>query len=172
MSGDQEQADFVRLREIVDRHVMSLISWYQRKKRWPRRLHRLSSALIIGGSAFVPIATAWSAGTAARLMVATAGVLVTAVAGFATAYDWHRRWRLFAIAQNALEARIAEWEFALAAAELLPSVEQQRDEAVSATRDLLAAAGRIRRVETNEFFSGPASPPPVETDIQPGSAVG
>jgi hypothetical protein len=149
-SSDRE--DYTRpLRELVNRQVLPLIDWYQRKKRWPRRLHKAASAAVIVLSALIPITSAWSSSTAARVFVGVVGVSITTITSAVASYDWHRRWRIFTVAQSALESQLASWEFAIARAQMLPNEEGQA-EAIAATRDLLDAANRARSEETESFF--------------------
>lgn len=128
-----------------------MIEWYQRKKRWPRRLHKSTTAVVIILGALIPIASAWSASTTARVFVGVLGVIITTVTSLAVSFDWYRRWRLFTVAQNQLESQLATWEFAIARAELLPA-EERRTAAVAATSVLLDAANQIRDEETEAFF--------------------
>jgi hypothetical protein len=139
------------LRELVERQVLPLIDWYQRKKRWPRRLHKSTSAAVIVLGALIPIASAWSGSTPARVFVGVVGVTITAVTSLAASYDWYRRWRIFTLAQSTLESQLASWEFAIARARLL-SPEEGRDEALAATATLLAAVNHARSEETEAFF--------------------
>jgi hypothetical protein len=144
--------DYTRpLRELVDRQVLPLIEWYQRKKRWPRRLHKSAGAAVILLSALIPITSAWSSSTAARVFVGVVGVLITTITGLVASYDWYRRWRIFTIAQSSLESQLTSWEFAITRAQMLPS-EEGRAEALAATRDLLDAANQARSEETESFF--------------------
>jgi hypothetical protein len=144
--------DFLQpLRELVDRQVLPQIEWYQRKKRWPRRLHKSTTAAVIILGALIPIATAWSASTAARVIVGILGVTITTVTSLAVSFDWYRRWRLFTVAQNQLESALAMWEFAIAQARLLPA-DEGREAAVVATSALLEAANKARNEETEAFF--------------------
>lgn len=143
--------DLHPLRELVERQVVPLIEWYQRKKRWPRRLHKSTTAAVIILGALIPIASAWSASTTARVFVGVVGVTITTVTSLAASYDWYRRWRLFTIAQGQLESQLATWEFAMARAEMLPP-EEGRAEAIAATSVLLEAANHARNEETEAFF--------------------
>jgi hypothetical protein len=144
--------DFLQpLRELVDRQVLPLIDWYQRKKRWPRRLHKSTTAAVIVLGALIPIASAWSASTAARVIVGILGVTITTVTSLAVSFDWYRRWRLFTVAQSQLESQLATWEFAIARARMLPA-EECREAAVTATSVLLEAANKARNEETEAFF--------------------
>jgi hypothetical protein len=143
------------LRELVERQVVSQIDWYQRKKRWPRRLHKSTTAAVIILGALIPIASAWSASTPARVFVGVIGVTITTVTSLAASYDWYRRWRLFTVAQSQLESQLATWEFAMARAQLLPP-EEARTEAFAATSALLEAANQARNEETEAFFENQA----------------
>lgn len=139
------------LREFVERQILPLIDWYQRKKRWPRRLHKSTTAIVIVLGALIPIASAWSAATPARVFVGVVGVIITTVTSLAVSFDWYRRWRLFTVAQGQLESQFATWEFAMARAEMLP-VEEGRAEAIAATSILLEVANQARTDETEAFF--------------------
>lgn len=139
------------LRELVERQVLPLIDWYQRKKRWPRRLHKSTTSVVIVLGALIPIASAWSASTPARVFVGAVGVIITTVTSLAVSCDWYRRWRLFTVAQAQLETQLAKWEFAMARAQMVPG-DGGRAEAVAATSVLLEAAGHARNEETEAFF--------------------
>jgi hypothetical protein len=139
------------LRELVDRQVLPLIDWYQRKKRWPRRLHKSTTAVVIILGALIPIASAWSDSVAARVFVGTIGVTITTVTSLAVSFEWNRKWRLFTVAQSQLESQLATWEFAIARAQMLSPAEGQA-EAIAATSVLLAAANQARNDETDAFF--------------------
>ncbi|MFL6125599.1 DUF4231 domain-containing protein [Actinophytocola sp.] len=143
--------DLRPLRELVERQVLPLIDWYQRKKRWPRRLHKSTTAVVIILGALIPIASAWSASTTARVFVGVVGVIITTVTSLAVSFDWYRRWRLFTIAQSQLESQLGTWEFAMARAEMLPS-EEGRAAAIAATSTLLEAANQTRNEEAEAFF--------------------
>jgi hypothetical protein len=144
--------DYLRpLRELVERQIMPMIDWYQRKKRWPRRLHKSAAAVVIILGALIPIASAWSASTPARVFVGAVGVTITTVTSLAVSFDWYRRWRLFTVAQSHLESQLATWEFAIARARMLPA-EEGREEAIAATSALLDAANQARNEETEAFF--------------------
>jgi hypothetical protein len=146
--------DFIRpLRELVERQVVPMIDWYQRKKRWPRRMHKSTTAVVIVLGSLIPIATAWSGSTTARVFVGILGVVITTVTSLAVSFDWYRRWRLFTIAQNQLESQLATWEFAIARARMLPE-EEGRAAAIEATSVLLEAANLARNEETEAFFEG------------------
>lgn len=150
--ADPSPDDFLRpLRELVERQVVPLIDWYQRKKRWPRRLHKSTTALVIILGALIPIASAWSASTPARVFVGIVGVTITTVTSLAVSFDWYRRWRLFTVAQNQLESELATWEFAIARARMLP-VEEGREQAIAATSVLLEATKKAWTEETEAFF--------------------
>jgi uncharacterized protein DUF4231 len=149
--------DYVRpLLEFVDRQVTPLVDWYQRKKRWPRRMHKATSAAVIILGALIPIASAWSAGTAARIFVGAIGVAITTLTSLAASYDWHQRWRIFAVAQGLLETQLANWELAIAGARMLPD-QEGRAEALAATVTLLEAVNRARKEETESFFEREAN---------------
>lgn len=161
MPGSKE--DYIQpLRELVDRQVIPLIDWYQHKKRWPRRLHKASTAAVIILSALIPVTTAWSASTTARVFVGVVGVAITTVTSLAASYDWYRRWRIFTIAQSTLESRVASWEFALTRARMQPEGEG-RAEAFAATAELLEAANQARNDETESFFESQGDQTPLAT---------
>lgn len=152
MVAEPSPADFVHpLRNLVEQQVLPLIDWYQRKKRWPRRLHKATTAVVIILGALIPIASAWSGSTPARVFVGIVGVTITTITSLAASYDWYRRWRLFTVAQSQLESQLATWEFAIARARMLPEGEG-RTEAIAATSALLKAANRARSEETEAFF--------------------
>lgn len=151
MSAPEQDDYTLPLRELVERRILPLIDWYQRKKRWPRRLHKSSSAAVIVLGALIPVASAWSASTTARVFVGAVGVTITTVTSLAASYDWYRRWRIFTVAQSALESQLASWELAIARARMLPE-EQGRAEAFAATTALLEAANQARNEETESFF--------------------
>ncbi len=139
------------LRELVDRQVVPLVDWYQRKKRWPRRMHKSTTAVVIVLGALIPIASAWSGATPARVFVAVLGVIITTVTSLAVSFDWYRRWRIFTLAQSRVESDLATWEFAIAQARMLPA-DEGRAAAVAATSALLEAANQARNEETESFF--------------------
>ena len=59
MNDRREVVDgIVELRTLVKREVVPLIGWYQRRKRWPRRLHRLSGVVVIALGATIPLLSA------------------------------------------------------------------------------------------------------------------
>lgn len=147
-----DQYDYTQpLRELVEHQVLPLIDWYQRKKRWPRRLHKSTTAAVIVLGALVPIGSAWSASTFARVFVGVIGVTITTVTSLAASYDWYRRWRIFTVAQSVLESQLASWEFAIARARMLPG-DEGRAEALAATSALLESANQARNEETESFF--------------------
>ena len=130
------------LRALVEREVLPLIDWYQRKKRWPRRLHRLSGILVIGLGATIPLLSAYSDSQPARVLVGAAGAVITVIAGLATVYEWQKTWRIFTVAQTELEAHRLRWELALGTADAEADQERRLEHAALA-----------RRTETAEFFA-------------------
>ncbi|HEU5073918.1 MAG TPA: DUF4231 domain-containing protein [Polyangiaceae bacterium] len=169
MVTDASSDSFVRpLRELVEQQVLPLIAWYQRKKRWPRRLHKATTAGVIILGALIPIASAWSGSTAARLFVGIIGVVITVITSLAASYDWFRRWRLFTVAQARLESELAKWEFAIARARMLPE-EEGRGKALDATAALLEVAESARSEETEAFFENQRDPAAI---VQPTTADG
>lgn len=138
--------------EIVDRHVRSLVDWYQRKKRWPRRLHRVTTVSVILLGAAIPLLSISDPSDQSRFVTAVVGVTV-GLTGLATVTDWRRRWQIFTSAQTALEVQLAAWEVAMTEASLAEP-DQGRQLRVEATKHLLAAATTIRLSETEEFFVG------------------
>jgi hypothetical protein len=143
--------------EIVDRHVRPLIDWYQRKKRWPRRLHRATTVAVILLGASIPLLSISEPTYRSRFLTATVGVAISGITGLATVTDWQRRWQIFTAAQTSLEVRLADWEMALTEASLAEADKAQQMK-VEATRNLLAAASTIRLSETEEFFAGQPQP--------------
>lgn len=140
--------------EIVERHVRTLIDWYQRKKRWPRRLYRATTVAVILLGASIPLLSLGEPSAGTRLLTATVGVMISGLTGLATVTDWQRRWRIFTGAQTSLEVRLAEWELALAEAELVKPAERAQQMKLEATKNLLTASAAIRLMETQEFFAG------------------
>ena len=139
------------LRELVERQVLPLVDWYQRKKRWPRRMFKFTSAAVIILGSSIPIASAWSGSTSTRVFVGVVGAVITTVSSLAASYDWYRRWRNFTVAQSTLEAQLATWEFAMARARMLPT-DEGRTEALAATASLMDAVNHARSEETEAFF--------------------
>jgi len=141
---------------IIDRHVRPLIDWYQQKKRWPRRLHRTTTVAVILLGASIPLLSVAEPSYRSRLLTATVGVTISGLTGLATVTDWQRRWQVFTGAQTHLEVRLADWELALAEAEL-SEPGRARELRIEATRNLLNAATAIRLAETDEFFASQPS---------------
>lgn len=137
--------------DLVDRHVRPLIDWYQKKKRWPRRFYRATTVTIILLGASIPLLTINDDQCDSRLLIASAGVSISGLTGLATVTDWQRRWQVFTSAQTSLEARVAEWELALAEAELAEP-DQTRQMRFDATKDLVTAAMAIWQSEMESFF--------------------
>lgn len=143
-----------RIVEVVDRYVRPLIDWYQRKKRWPRRLYRATTVAVILLGASIPLLTIAEPSEGSRLLIATVGVTISGLTGLATVTDWQRRWQIFTGAQTSLEVRLAEWELAVAEAGLVEPADQARKLKLEATRDLSTASMTIRLMETQEFYAG------------------
>ena len=106
---DAVDGKIAELRTLVEREVLPLIQWYQRKKRWPRRLHRLSGVLVIALGATIPLLSAYSASPPTRIVVGTAGAVITVITGLATVYEWQKTWRIFTVAQAELETERLAW---------------------------------------------------------------
>lgn len=155
MSTDKDTVDarIAELRALVDREVIPLIAWYQKKKRLPRRLHRLSGVAVISLGALIPLLSAYSDSTPFRVIVGAAGAVITVITGLATIYEWQKTWRIFTVAQTELEVQRLQWEVALGAADLLDDQQARLDAAATATTTLLDAATQARRTETTEFFA-------------------
>jgi hypothetical protein len=147
-------ADLVAL---VDRRVVPLVEWYQCKKRWPRRLYRATTTMVILLGASIPLLALGEPSEATRLLASVVGVTISGLTGLAAVYDWQRRWRIFTGAQTALEGRLAEWELAFAEAGQTVPPERTREIRIAATRDLVTAAAAIRQGETEDFFAGQPS---------------
>ena len=170
MSDDARRAvvdaRVAELRGLVEREVVPLIGWYQRRKRWPRRLHRLSGIVVIGLGALIPLLSAYSGSGPVRVIVGAAGAVITVITGLATVYEWQKTWRIFTVAQTELEAHRLRWELALGAADAEADQDERLRRAVTATEALLDAATLARRTETADFFAeqaelprAPAPPP-------------
>ena len=153
---DERIAD---LRSLVEREVVPLIDWYQRKKRWPRRLHRLSGIAVIGLGATIPVLAAYTDAQPARVLVGVAGAVITIITGLATIYEWQKTWRIFTVAQTDLEAHRLRWELTLGAADAETDQEERLRRAVAATETLLEKTALARRTETAEFFAEQAELP-------------
>lgn len=153
------------LRALVDREVAPLIEWYQRKKRWPRRLHRLSGIAVIALGATIPLLSAYANSDLIRILIGAAGAVITIITGLATVYEWQKTWRIFTVAQTELEVYRLHWELALGTADLETDQVARLRRAVSATERLLEQASLARRTETADFFAEQgelprAAPPP------------
>ncbi|HEX6754855.1 MAG TPA: DUF4231 domain-containing protein [Mycobacteriales bacterium] len=151
---------------LVEREVLPLIQWYQRKKRWPRRLHRLSGVLVIALGATIPLLSAYSASPPTRIVVGTAGAVITVITGLATVYEWQKTWRIFTVAQAELETERLAWELALARADADPDQDARLRAALTATEVLMEKASLARHSETAEFFASQSDP--VRTPVLPG----
>jgi hypothetical protein len=138
--------------DLVDRHVRPLIDWYQTKKRWPRRFYRMTTIAVILLGASIPLLTINDDHCDSRLLIASVGVSISGLTGLATVTDWQRRWQVFTAAQTSLEARVAEWELALAEADLAEP-EQARQMRFDATKELVTSAMSIWQSEMEAFFS-------------------
>jgi hypothetical protein len=138
--------------DLVDRHVRPLIDWYQAKKRWPRRFYRATTVAVILLGASIPLLTISDDDCGSRLLIATVGVTISGLTGLATVTDWQRRWQVFTAAQTSLEARVAEWELALAEAGLAEP-DQARQMRFDATKELVTSAMAIWQSEVEAFFS-------------------
>jgi hypothetical protein len=137
--------------DLVDRHVRPLIAWYQSKKRWPRRFYRATTVAVILLGASIPLLTIVESDCGSRLVIATVGVSISGLTGLATVTDWQRRWQVFTAAQTSLEARVAEWELAIAEA-ALAEPEQQRRMRFDATKELVTSSMAIWQSEMEAFF--------------------
>ncbi len=147
------------LRALVDREVVPLIAWYQRKKRWPRRLHRLSGILVIALGATIPLLSAYSDSQPVRITIGAAGAVISVITGLATIYEWQKTWRIFTVAQTELEAHRLRWELALGSADAEPDQEERLRRALAATEVLFEQAALARRIETAEYFAEQADLP-------------
>ena len=141
------------LRSLVAREVVPLIDWYQRKKRWPRRLHRLSGILVIALGAFIPLLSAYSDSQPVRIAIGAAGAVISVITGLATIYEWQKTWRIFTVAQTELEAHRLRWELALGSADAETDQQERLRRAVAATELLFEQAALARRTETAEYFA-------------------
>jgi hypothetical protein len=139
------------LPDLVDRHVRPLVDWYQQRKRWPRRFYRMTTVAIILLGASIPLLTINEEHCDSRFLIASVGVSISGLTGLATVTDWQRRWQVFTAAQTSLEARLAEWELALAEAQLAEP-DQAPQMRFDATKELVTAAMAIWQSEMEAFF--------------------
>jgi hypothetical protein len=150
------------LRALVEREVVPLIDWYQRKKRWPRRLHRLSGIAVIGLGATIPVLSAYTDAQPARVLVGTAGAVITVITGLATVYEWQKTWRIFTVAQTELEAhrlrRAPPWRHARTLRAALGAAARERH----CRPSRLGRAGR-RRPPGWQWRARTAAAPPVRS---------
>ena len=167
-TSDDDRRPFVdariaELRALVGREVVPLIEWYQRRKRWPRRLHRLSGIVVIALGATIPLLSAYADTGSIRVIIGVAGAVISVITGLATVYEWQKTWRIFSLAQTEMEVHRLHWELALTAADASRDQETRLNLAVAATEDLMARASLARRSETAEFFARqselPRTPP-------------
>lgn len=141
------------LESLLDMNVRTLVQWYQIHKKWPRRLHRITTASVIVAGAMIPLFAAVGESWA-RAVTAGLGAVVAALASLNASYKWERTWRIFTDAQTHLEDLLAEWdeELVRVRGEQLSKVDQLSELRATALR-LLRMARAIRASESRSYFS-------------------
>jgi hypothetical protein len=140
------------IQRIVDNYVKKTSEWYQRKKRGPRRLYKLSVGVTIVGGASIPLLASFE-GPLFRLAVGVLGAAIAVVSGLSSFYRWERKWQIFAAAQFELEHALRVWELRLVDARSNRSQDEALKLIQAGTEQLLELTRRVRDAETNEFFT-------------------
>jgi hypothetical protein len=144
------QLEFVE--QLVESRIEDAIGWYQAHKRWPRRFHRVSTALVIGSGAAISVLVAVPYSNA-RVATAILGAAVTALTGLNASYRWERTWRLFAQAQTDLEELLIQWKLDYSLIRHADGSDEEATETVRiAALAVLERARGIRGSELEAFF--------------------
>lgn len=150
-SADLASDTYKHLASIKDRYVNAKIAWYQEKKRWPRRLHRLSAFFTIVLSVSMP-ALVQIDGIVNDVVVPMVAILVAVLTALGFHYQWGSVWKEFHGAQLRLTSALASWELRMLRANRFKDPEKGVSYAVKATQALLDAAEAAEGEETLSFF--------------------
>jgi hypothetical protein len=142
---------------VVNDYVQEAHDWYQRKKRLPRQLYRVTIATTVILSSSVPFLASFE-GRGFRLAVGVIGVIIAVVTGLGGFYRWETTWQVFALAQADLEYALRVWELRMAEADSKEEHGARLALAKEATQEVMEEGRRVRASETEEFFRGVMRP--------------
>lgn len=136
---------------IQTAYVASRISWYQNKKKWPRRLARATTIALVVLSSGVPF-LASSNGWKKDVLLPIAALLIAALSGLKASYQWEKTWQAYAVAQFMIEDALGTWKLKMSRARRSSSPKAGIDRAYRATLELLRVASTAREEETKVYF--------------------
>jgi Protein of unknown function (DUF4231) len=136
--------------QLVNRHIVPTIEWYQDHSMGPQYLFRTAGFVVVTGSVVLPVLSTMNEWKFKTLAVSVVSLTIAICSSIATFYRWDASWRSRIKAQMELKGVLAQWELDLAAARIK---DDPRKEVVEATQRLFAAAMRLAGAETEGFFA-------------------
>lgn len=91
-------------------------------------------------------------------VISIMSLVVALLSSVATFFHWHETWRVNSQSLMEFEHLLASWEVKMILAEKIPEVEKRVISAVLATEELLAAAARVDKANTQGFFKNVKMP--------------
>jgi hypothetical protein len=104
--------DKMQAEKFVARNVSPIRDWYQQKKKFPRRMYKVSLVVVVSSG----VAIAGLSGVEGdwpNTLVALLGSITAVASALAAAFRWERRWDLYTKAQMDIEAAVRRFELAV-----------------------------------------------------------
>lgn len=157
MSPDLEK----RIKEIVEKHVLTQLRWYEANIHLPNMLYRISGVLLILLGLAIPILTQVPDATLnghKDLVISITGLAITGLTAISSFFAWDKTWRGRRLTTTDLNLALAEWEVEMTRSRI-PSVPSDSDKhALQATKELLQRSYSTTRAETEQFFKDLSTP--------------
>jgi len=146
----------ITMRELVNKHIVPNLQWYENHYRLPRFFFRLSGLVVVIGSLLLPIISSANY-EHNKTLTLVVSLTVAVFSSLATFYRWDEAWHSRIKAQMDLQSLLAQWELDLAAAKVK---QDAQNEVIAATQRLFIAANQIVGMETEVFFKDVKGPNP------------
>ena len=149
---DRLDSVLVDLTRIKD-EVVRTKEWYRTHGQRPMLLFRAFGVAIILLSISVPFLGTLQ-GVWREVVLPIATLLIAALTGLNSFFQWQTQWQGFRQTQFALEHLLQKWEIEIIWAKNYPEVDKRVEMAMAATSELLDRAREATSNETRGFFEG------------------
>jgi hypothetical protein len=154
--GDSFETTVDQMIQLVNRHLVPTIEWYENNRLVPQLLFRTSGLVVVIGSLSLPVISTSGEWRYKTLIIGAVSLTIAVCSSLATFFHWDSVWRSRTNAATQLRGLLAQWELDLAAAR---TKSDPQAEAVGATYRLFSAVTRIVGMETESFFADLKFPP-------------
>ena len=152
-------ACFEQLRNLVDKHIVSDLEWYERHTNKPWFWFRTCGTLLIVLSISLPVLSSvqfpvwlptWF--PSKDSLVSLIALIIALLSGIGTFFHWHETWHANTRAKLELRHLFAMWEVRIVEAQLIPEPSCQAEAAIAATKELFDAAAKVDISNTEGYF--------------------